>query len=119
VCKPHVVFRDNYLLSFGMFTTKNMPCGFAHVCQSTYNSSRPAEQFSLNVILEFILHLSTHFVYEHMHRFFVLTIFYDSHLLETRLPKRLVGELGSVLTAVLFLFVFGATAPSGPGPPHS
>lgn len=24
VCKPQVVFRGNYLLSFGMFTTKNM-----------------------------------------------------------------------------------------------
>jgi len=51
MCQPQVVFRDTYLLSFGVFTTKNMPCGFAHVCQSTYNSSWPTERFSLNIIL--------------------------------------------------------------------
>jgi hypothetical protein len=58
VCKPQVVSRDNYLLSLGMFTTKNMPCGFAHVYQSTYNSSRANERVSLSIVLEFMLHLT-------------------------------------------------------------
>jgi hypothetical protein len=37
--------------------------------------------------------------------FFVLTTFYDSHLLETRVPKRLVREFGSVFTTVMWSVV--------------
>jgi hypothetical protein len=68
VCKLQVVFRDNFILSVGIFIMQSEPCGFAHVCQSTYNSSRPIERVSLNVMLGFRLHSSTRFVYEHVHR---------------------------------------------------
>ena len=101
VCKPQLVFRDNYLLSFGMFTTKNVPCDFVHVCQSTYNSSRPTERvfFKCNIRIHFTF-FDTFCVRTHS-PFLVLTVFYDSHLLGTRVPKCLFRELCSVFTTVL------------------